>query len=427
MTDDLWKAVEGAGAKGLVTIAHDFTSQPGIPLVKVDSATCSGGTTKLTLSQGEFSRDAKNKTPLRWHVPVMAQSVGGVAQRLILDGSGSIVLPGCGAYVVNAGQSGYYRTLYPAANVTALAKDFGKLPAIDQLGLLADNWALAVGDYQPVGLSLSLIDSVPANASEAVLSAVPSYLMSSYYVFEGDAEGQARVAAYASGKLGPLLEKVGFDAKPTDGPQTPVLREHLISTLGAMGDKVVTAEANRRFAALATDPKALDGPLKNQWLEIVATNADQATWDKLRAMANAAPTALEKADLFELLGSAKDDALAAKALDLAMTDEPGKTTSAAIIREVSGDHSMMAVDYVLAHREQYEAMIDVSARSQALARLGQNSADPTMATKLDAYATQYLTPESRKVIDRAIAAIKARIEARSRLKPAITAWLTKKR
>ncbi|HEX7873724.1 MAG TPA: M1 family metallopeptidase, partial [Sphingobium sp.] len=122
VTDDLWKAVEGAGAKGLVSIAHDFTSQPGIPLVKVDSAQCKGGSTVLALSQGEFSRDRKDKTPLRWNVPVMAQTVGGAQQRLILNGQGSVTLPGCGAYVINAGQTGYYRSLYPEANVRALAK-----------------------------------------------------------------------------------------------------------------------------------------------------------------------------------------------------------------------------------------------------------------------------------------------------------------
>jgi aminopeptidase N len=356
----------------------------------------------------------------------MAQTVGGATQRLILDGSGTITLPGCGAYVVNSGQSGYYRTLYPATNITALAKDFPKLPAIDQLGLMADNWALAVGDYQPVALPMALIDGVPATASQSVLTAIPSYLLSSYYIFEGDSAGQARVLSYSSGKLLPLLAAIGYDPKPGEGPQTPLLREKLVGALGAMGEKTATAEANRRFAALASDPKALDGPLKNEWLSIIARNADQATWEKLRAMANAAPTALEKSQLFAFLGEASDDALAAKALDLAMTDEPGKTTSAAIISAVSGDHSMMAVDYVLAHRQQFEAMIDVSARSQALARLGVNSADPAMITRLDSYATQYLKPESRKVIDRAIAAIKARIESRSRLKPAISAWLAKK-
>src|SRR3546814_17014216 len=36
-TDDLWNAVEAAGAKGLTAIAHDFTSQPGIPLLRVRS------------------------------------------------------------------------------------------------------------------------------------------------------------------------------------------------------------------------------------------------------------------------------------------------------------------------------------------------------------------------------------------------------
>jgi len=76
VTDDLWKAVEGAGAKGVVGIAHDFTSQPGIPLVKVDSAQCQGGSTILSLSQGEFSRDRKDKAPLKWNVPVMAQAIG---------------------------------------------------------------------------------------------------------------------------------------------------------------------------------------------------------------------------------------------------------------------------------------------------------------------------------------------------------------
>ncbi|MDT7533639.1 M1 family metallopeptidase [Sphingobium sp. SA2] len=426
VTDDLWKAVEGAGAKGLVSIAHDFTSKPGIPLVKVDSAQCQGGNTLLTLSQGEFSRDKKDKTPLSWNVPVMAQTIGGAPQRLILQGKGQMTLPGCGAYVVNAGQTGYYRSLYPAANVEALAAGFTKLPAIDQTGLLADNFQLGLGGYQPMGLALDLIDAVPATATPAVLAQVPGYLDSAYAMLEGDQAGQAKVAAYTSAKLTPVLTGIGYDAKPGENPQVPVLRSALVGTLGEMGDKSVVAEANRRFAALASDPAALDGPLRNVWMAIIAKNADQATWDRLRTLAKGAKTDLEKSTLYALLGGAKDEKLAQQALDLALTDEPSKTTSAAIIAQVGAEHPMQAVDYVLAHRAQYEGLIDVSARSQALARLGGGSADPAMATKLDAYATQYLTPESRKVVDRAIAAINTRIETRTRLKPALTGWFAKK-
>ena len=426
VTDDLWKAVEGAGAKGLVSIAHDFTSQPGIPLVKVDNAQCQGGKTVLTLSQGEFSRDQKDKEPLRWNVPVKAQTLGGPAQQIVLQGQGKLTLPGCGAYVVNAGQTGYYRSLYPQANVKALAKDFTRLSSIDQTGLLADNFQLGLGGYQPIGLALDLIDAVPASASPAVLAEAPGYLESAHDMLEGDAAAQARVAAYASRKLTPVLAGIGYDARPDEGPQTPVLRSALVSTLGVMGDRAVVAEASRRFAALARDPAALDGPLRNVWLRIIAENADARTWDKLRAMANAAKTDLEKSTTFALLGATKDQALANRALDLALTDEPGKTTSAAIISQVGAEHPMLAVDYVLAHRQQYEALIDVSARSQAIARLGGGSSDPAMVTKLDAYATRYLTPESRKVVDRSISGIKTRIETRTRLKPALTAWFAKR-
>ncbi|CAN5469250.1 M1 family metallopeptidase [soil metagenome] len=424
-TDDLWNAVETAGAKGLTSIAHDFTSQPGIPLVKVDSVTCKGGATTLSLSQGQFSRDNKTGKPLSWHVPVIAQTIGGAPQRLILNGTGTITLPGCGAYVVNAGQSGYYRSLYPAANIAALAKAFGTLPSIDQMGLLADNWQIGQAGYQPIGLSLDLIAAVPTNASPVVLAEIPSYLKASRDMFEGEPANQAKAAAYASKKLTPLLSAIGYDPKAGEGPQIPLLRQNLIEGLGAVGDPAVLAEANTRFAALGTNPAALDGPLRNVWLTIVATNATPATWDALRAMANKASSDLEKSQLFALLGKAKDDALAQKALDLALTDEPGKTTSAAIIAATGPAHSMMAVDFVLAHRAQYEALIDVSARSQALARLGGGSADLAMAVKLDAYATQYLTPESRKVVDRSIAAIKARAESRTRLKPQVAAWLAK--
>jgi len=425
VTSDLWSAVEAAGATGLSAIAHDFTMQPGIPLVRVTGAQCANGMTTLTLSQGEFSRDigADKAKSLRWHVPIKAQVVGGEEKTMILDGVGTMQLAGCGAYVINLGQAGYYRSLYPADNISALSKDFTKLAAIDQSGLLADNWQLGLGGYQPMARSLDLVDAVPAGASDVILATVPDYVGAIYGMFDGDAKTQQRILHYASARLTPMLSRIGYDARAGEGPQVPLLRQSLVATLGEMGDAAVVDEARARFDALGTNSTALDGPLKFTWLGIVAKNADQATWDMLRSMANKAPNALEKAQLFSLLGRARDERLSAQALNLALTDEPGKTTSAAIISSVSVDHDMQAVDFVLAHREQYEALIDGAARSQALARLGRGSADVAMADKLNAYADAYLTADSRKVTDRAIAAVKARAATRQRLKPEIKTWL----
>src|SRR3546814_14198052 len=95
-----------------------------------------------------------------------------------------------------------------------------------------------------------------------------------------------------------------------------------------MGDAAVLAEARRRFARLDSDPRALDGPAKGLWLDIVATNATAADWDKLHRLAQASKSSVERSMLYTLLGTAKDDALAQRALALSLTDEPGKTTRA---------------------------------------------------------------------------------------------------
>ena len=117
-TDDLWNAMEGAGATGLGTIARDFTSQPGIPLIQVGPSQCVGGRTVVTVTQSQFSNDQRAEVaahPRAWHVPVRA-SAGGPTSQVVTQGPTSqLQLPGCGPLLINAGQTGYYRTLYPPA------------------------------------------------------------------------------------------------------------------------------------------------------------------------------------------------------------------------------------------------------------------------------------------------------------------------
>lgn len=424
VTNDLWAAVEAAGAKGLVSIADSFTRQPGIPLVKVEQARCDNGSTRLTLSQGEYSRDLPGKTPLSWKVPVIAQTAGGAPVRTILSGKGEMTLPGCGAYNVNVGQTGYYRTLYPAANIAAIGGDFGKFAAVDQLGLVRDNWALALGGYQSIALALDIALAIPDDASPQVLVAKATTLGDLYDMTAAAPTVQAEAKALAVSRLEPIMQRIGFDAMADEDPNIAVLRQQLVTTLSQVGSRMVVDEANRRFASLDSNPGALDGPLKESWLKIVAANADEPTWQKLRALANAAPSELQASQAFASLGNAGDPKLAQKALELALTDEPGATTGAAIIAAVGLVNPDLAVDFALDHRKAYEAQIDASSRPRALARLGEASANPATIAKLDDYAARYLDPTSRSAIDQAIAKIRDRVATRERLLPEVTTWLS---
>jgi aminopeptidase N len=202
-----------------------------------------------------------------------------------------------------------------------------------------------------------------------------------------------------------------------------VLRSRLISALGGLGDPAVITEAKRRFAALKRDPQALNGPLRTTILGIVAENADAATWDQLHAQALAEKVPLVRTQLYRLLASTKDQALARRALALALTPEPGATNSSAMIGAVAGNHPDLAFDFALANRAQVAGLVDASSSSRFFPQLAGGSSDPAMIAKLQDYATRFMTSQSRRPADIAIGRIQDRIRIRQAATPAITAWL----
>jgi aminopeptidase N len=425
-TEDLWAAVEAAGGKNVRRIANDFTKQPGIPLVRVEDVRCEVGRTVARLTQGEFSADRKSKTDasaLRWTVPVVAQTLDSAPVRTTVQGRATVQADGCGPLLVNAGQSGYFRTLYAPAQLAALTAAFAKLPAKDQYGLVTDAVALATADYQPMSAALDLLVAAPAEASPRLLYGLLPIWGDLHGRFNADAAAQAAIAKRVSVQFGPALERLGFVAKANEPMLDSLLRTRLIGTLGAMGDGRVLAEADRLAGLLATDPNALNGPLRQTWLRIMAVNADSARWAQLRTMAQAADSALVKSTLYQLLGAAKDPKLAQAALDLALTDEPGKTTSAALIAQVSVAHPDLAVDFVLANLDKVSRFVDASARNEFIARLAAESRNPAMAAKLAAFADKTMSAEARGAVDQTINALKVRQASEPRILQQTKAWL----
>jgi hypothetical protein len=421
MTDDLWGAVERSAGRPITRIAHDFTLQPGVPLIRVDSAACTGGQTNVALTQSEFSRDRPDKPPLTWHVPVIAAAGGAPLRTLVEGGAARLTVPGCGPLIVNYGQAGYYRTLYSPALLTNLTHNFPSLRPIDQIGLLADTWALGLAGYQSASAALDMIDTIPTTGNSRLWIRTAAILAQIKSMYDSDPAHQAMLARYASAKLRPLLRRIGWSPRPGERANDAILRGELIDTLGELGDPEVVAETNRRFAA--NDPSITAGPLRETLLGIIAYNADAATWERLRAMARDERTPQVKVQLYRLLGSARDPALARRALELALTDEPGATNASQIVSAVAAVHPDLAFDYALSNRERMMALVDASSSSRFLPGLATRSADPAMVEKLRDYATRYMTPQSRGAADRAIAAIEDRVRVRQQRLPDITRWL----
>ena len=423
VTADLWRAQEAAGAHDIARVADSFVNQPGVPLVQVGER-CAGGRTLLSLKQGEYRRDpvsGSSAPPRHWLVPLTVRSADGSITRHLLDGTTQLSVAGCGPVVVNGGQLGYFRTLYPAAEVKRFAAVLPRLQPIDQLGLVQDNLALASAGNQDFGPALDLLSAVPGNANAVVAAGAAGDWARLYAQVEKPGD-RTRFAAVVQTLWEPRLQRMGFDPRPGESAADTKLRAQLLATLGLLGDPAVVAEARRRFAALQQNRTALDGPLKTTWIDIVARNATAAEWDGLRTLGRNAPTSIEKRLYYGALGTASDDALAQRTLDLALTEEPAATARASMIRAVAAHHPDLAFEFALAHESQVNALLDDYSRADFIPVLLASSTNPAMVERLEALRAS--RPETdRKAADEQLAGLRQRLATIPRIRAQLAAWI----
>ena len=137
----------------------------------------------------------------------------------------------------------------------------------------------------------------------------------------GDPARQSRWRAYATWRLAPVLARVGWQERDGEEVFVTVLRaEPRSRPWASLGDAATIAEARRRYALRASEPAAYPVALRKSILEVVARHADVAEWEALHAEARAESTPLIKDQLYRYLASARDEALARRALEVALLE-----------------------------------------------------------------------------------------------------------
>jgi len=424
-SDQLWAELSAATSRPVTDIAHDFTLQPGVPLVSVATAACADGRTTVTLGQGRFETGAKAQR-LAWRIPVRLESVRtGTIKELLLGKDGAsttAVIDGCGPVIVNAGQAGYFRTRYTETDLAALAAEFPKVAEIDRLGVLNDTWALGEAGELPVTSYLQLAKAVSTDSDPLIVIQLADTLVRIDRYFDGS-DQQSAWRAFAQARLGPVFERVGWTPAPGESQATALLRETLIRSLGRFGDPAVLAEARARFMRSATDADALPAAVGGATIAVVAQHADRATWDKLRASAKAASEPIEKQRLYEALGRALDPALASRALALTLTDEIPHVYASNVISTAADEHPELAFDFAVEHEKQVLDLVDATWRSSFIPELAETSAQPAVVDRVRGYAERSIPADARQTADRVMAAITFHADVKARQLPELEAWL----
>ena len=423
-TEDLWRAIQAASGQPVLEIARSFTRQPGYPVITATAA-CPRNPSRavVSLAQRRFAMDEASRTNERWTIPVVARALEGPPVRSVMPAapSADIDLNGCGGYLVNAGQSGFFRVLYDRTNLSRLTSTFADLEDEDQLGLLLDYWAFGRSGDAPFTDYLELVNVLPADADPViVIDTAGSMVALAGYAEERPSRDMVR--AYGRRVLRPYFDAVGWEARADEPSNVSLLRATLITSLGALGDEAVIAEAQRRVRLSQSDPSALPAGIRSAVLGVYAQNATLADYEALLTQLRAATDFVEQRRLWVRLASAKDNSLAERTLQMVLTDQIPRQLRPQVLQNVAVAHPRLAWDFLRENRAAVEDMLDPLQRLEFPAGIATASSDPAVARELREYARDF--PEgAQPTIDAAAAQIELKAQTIRERMPAVESWI----
>ncbi|MBL8545515.1 MAG: M1 family metallopeptidase [Hyphomonadaceae bacterium] len=424
-TEDLWTSVQAASGQPVLELARSFTNQPGFPLLTANAGSCQRGTrADIAITQRRFAMDESARTNERWSIPVVARhvDVGDPVRVLMEPGQQSAITLTCGAYLVNAGQSGFFRVKYDNANFGLLTQRFRDLQGVDQLGLLLDYYAFGRSGDAPFTNYLDLVNVLPADADPLIVMDTAAS-MSAFAAYTRDRPSAQAVRAYGRRVLDPHFARVGWQPRAGDDANLTNMRATLITTLGGLGDEAIITEARRRVRAASSDPSALPAAIRSAARSVFAANADTADYELLLTQARGASDFVEQRRSWLLVASALDDALAQRTLAMTLGDDIPRQIRPQVISVVAGNHPRIAWDFLVANRAAIEAMLDPLQRLEFPTNIAAISGDPAMIAELGRYAQNFPEGSAQDSVAAAQAQIRLRAETIRERMPAVEAWI----
>ena len=394
-TADLWAALEKASAKPVATLASDWTTQAGVPVVKVEQR-CEKGQRKITLTQQPFVLDGSPVPQRQWHIPVAIGTVGGKSEYTMLSGASSTVTrPGCnGQLIVDPDSVGYYRVQYDDASFNALAATATKLPDASRVKLLGDAWAMVVSERIPLSRYLSLASQFKDEPRLAVWGAMLNNLGNLYNLAQGTPE-RAKLGRFIATLVLPKFQALGWEEKPGESVEDRQLRTSLAGVLARTGDEKVIAEARARFQRYLADPASLPPSSLGFVMSVVGRYADESTYDSLKTLALKAQSVEERNRFARSLALAIDPKLSERTLQIALSpDLPIQLTSMMVPSVAAAEHVDQAWAFAVENREALLKNQDSVAGNRMYPAIVASSVNADDADKMEAYVKEHFSADA---------------------------------
>ncbi len=431
---DFWNAMARSSKKPIDKIMPTFVMQPGAPYVGVE-AKCEGGSTVLDVSQKRYfdtPQEFEQPNDQIWQIPLCAKSVGetGAGPQqcfLMTQRQQQFKLKGCSKFVFpDAGALGYYRFGYDSAAMRQLGNVVEKgLTPDERIALMGNEWALMrVGQHQ-VGDYLALGDQLKNTPGSVLLSSFANHLtfINQHLVTDAD---RPEFQAWLSGAFSPLMQQLGYAARPDDTPEQKQKRAVVFEILGNdANDPGVVRQANSMVQEYMKDPASVDPTLASAVVSVAAHHGDTELYNQFKAQMQKVKSPHEYYQYFYALADFSQPAVIQQTLDSTLTSEVRGQDLYVLIGLLRNPASQNATwDFM---RQNFDPLMKKT--GGGLGGVGiflygaQSFCDTEKANEVEQFFQQHPFPGTERDQRQAVEAISGCVELRGQQQNNLAAWL----
>ena len=425
-SEDFWTTIAQVSNKPVDKIMAGFVQQPGVPLVSAKTS-CSGGQTRLALTQQRYFYDRKlleGGSPEQWQIPVCLKSGQNQKCQLLANKSEEIALPGCDPVYINSGARGYYRAGYDARNLHDLAQVAERnLSAEERIRLVDDAWAgvhvgrLNVGDY------MVLAEALKDDPSRAVTDEVTADLRyaADYLVNEDDRSGYQ---SWIRKTFGPVGDKLGWTPTANESEERRAQRADLFNLVGLAGEDPKLIPISRDLVQKAMRGDTVDGTLLYPATRIAARNGDTALYDEVLQRLKVPQSPEEYFRWLRMLGQFRDPALVQRSLEYAISDQVRSQDAPFLFGSLMGNPAARkpAWDFVREHWPQVQAKL-TNFSTGAIINSAAQFCDAADRDQVEQFFKQHPAPGTDRTLKQSLESINNCIDLRQQQQTNLASWL----
>lgn len=257
-TTDLWAAFEEVSGKPVKQFMHAWTSQAGFPILEAELED------KLEVRQNRFLINAGSKPAVdrteTWPIPLLASK--DLKDDILAETADSFDVRPNGAFKLNLGQSGFYRTVYNSSHLEKLSEQIqrGRLSELDRLGLISDMFEAAKSGQTSTIDALKLLEAYGDETNAAVWETIASQIAGLRSVMD-DETLREDMKPYIRKLVAKQLDRLGWEPKAKE-PHFDTLLRPTILGMAALADQPEVVKASLRLFAEIEHPDDLSAQLR---------------------------------------------------------------------------------------------------------------------------------------------------------------------